>query len=143
MHFNKKGLVTTITSLKHSYLRKLLIFVTRWYCTYNSSTDTNTFASRYLIAYDYTGHVGGSCLGTDISITSSNCNHQNCKPSCIYQVLKFQIESSDLFVTVEFTPFWGHLQLDHPVTCENIKCYSHIQILAWIKVIIFLITCFL
>ena len=34
-------------------------------------------------------------------------------------------KSSYLTVTVEFTPFWGHLQLDHPVTCENIKCYSH------------------
>ena len=39
-------------------------------------------------------------------------------------------KSSDLFVTVKFTPFRGHLQLDHPVTCENIKCYLHIQILA-------------
>ena len=35
-------------------------------------------------------------------------------------------KSSYLTVTVEFTPFRGHLQLDHPVTCENIKCYSHI-----------------
>ena len=44
-------------------------------------------------------------------------------PRCIYQVLKFpnQLPNS---VTVEFTLFWGYLQLDHPVTCENIKCYS-------------------
>ena len=34
-------------------------------------------------------------------------------------------KSSYQTVTVEFTPFWGHLQLDHPVACENIKCYSH------------------
>ena len=27
--------------------------------------------------------------GTNISITSANSNHQNCKPWCIYQVLKF------------------------------------------------------
>ena len=39
----------------------------------------------------------------------------------------FQI--SHLVVTVKFTPFLGYLQLDHPVTCENIKCYSHIQII--------------
>ena len=39
-------------------------------------------------------------------------------------------KSSDIFVTIEFTSFRGHLQLDHPITCENIKCYSHIQILA-------------
>ena len=32
----------------------------------------------------------------------------------------FQI--SHLIVTVEFTPLRGYLQLDHPVTCENIKC---------------------
>ena len=31
-------------------------------------------------------------------------------------------KSSDPLVTVEFTPFLGHLRLDHPVTCENIKC---------------------
>ena len=34
-------------------------------------------------------------------------------------------------VTVEFTPFGGCLQLDYPVTCENIKCYSHNQIITW------------
>ena len=39
----------------------------------------------------------------------------------------FQI--SHLVVTVKFIPFCGYLQLDHPVTCENIKCYPHIQII--------------
>ena len=39
----------------------------------------------------------------------------------------FQI--SHLIVTVEFTAFGGYRQLDHPVTRENIKCYSHIQII--------------
>ena len=43
MHFTRKGSVTTITSPKHSNLQESLIFVTRWYCTYNSSTDTNAF----------------------------------------------------------------------------------------------------
>ena len=38
-----------------------------------------------------------------------------------------------LIATVEFIPFWGYLQLDHPVTRENIKYYSHIQIITWIK----------
>ena len=33
----------------------------------------------------------------------------------------FQI--SHLIVTLEFTPFRGPLQLDHPVTRENIKYY--------------------
>ena len=45
----------------------------------------------------------------------------------------FTKSSSYLIVIVEFTPFWGYLQLDHPVTCENIKCYTHIQIITWIK----------
>ena len=40
---------------------------------------------------------------------------------------------SHLIVTVEFTPFWDYLQLDHPVAYENIKCHSHIQIIVWIK----------
>ena len=35
------------------------------------------------------------------------------------------VQISHLIFTVEFTPFWGYLKLDHPVTCENIKCYSH------------------
>ena len=30
-------------------------------------------------------------MGTNISITSANCNHQNCKPWCIYQVLSYLI----------------------------------------------------
>ena len=60
-----------------------LIFVTRWCCTYNSSTDTNTFFSSYLIAHDCKGCVQSSWMGTVISITSANCNRQNCKPRCI------------------------------------------------------------
>ena len=39
----------------------------------------------------------------------------------------FQI--SYLILTVEFNPFLGYLQLDHPVKCENMKCYSHIQMI--------------
>ena len=91
------------------------------------STDTNAFFLSYLIAYDCIGHVESSCMGTDISIAPANLNHQDCKPRCIYQVLKFQI--SHLIITVEFTPFWGYLQLDHPVSCKNIKCYSYINII--------------
>ena len=115
----------------HTY-KKSLIFLTRWYCTYNSSTDTNAFFWSYLIAYDCTGHLEGPCLRTDISITSANCNHQNCKPRCIYQVLKFQ--SSHLLVTDEFTPFlrpssawsscnmWKHqMLLSYSNTCLNQK----------------------
>ena len=36
----------------------------------------------------------------------------------------FQI--SHLILTVEFNPFWGYCQLDHPVTCENTKFYTNI-----------------
>ena len=36
------------------------------------------------------------------------------------QCSSFQI--CHLIVTVKFTPFGGYLQLDHPVTCKNIKC---------------------
>ena len=51
----------------------------------------------------------------------------------------FQI--SHLIVTVEFAPFGTYRQLDHPVICGNIKCYSHNQIITWIKSYIW-ITCF-
>ena len=45
---------------------------------------------------------------------------------------RFQI--SHLLVTVEFTDLCcGYLQLNLPVTCENIKCYSNIQIITWMK----------
>ena len=53
----------------------------------------------------------------------------------------FQI--SHLIITVEFTPFWGYLKLDHPVICKNTKRYSHIQIITWIKSYNFFKTCFL
>ena len=40
----------------------------------------------------------------------------------------FQI--SHLILTVEFNPFGGYLQHDHPVTFEiMLKCYLHIQII--------------
>ena len=42
-------------------------------------------------------------------------------------------QTSHLILTVEFNPFWGYCQLDHPVTYENTKCYSHIQIITWVK----------
>ena len=43
----------------------------------------------------------------------------------------FQI--SHQIVTIKFALLWCYLQLDHPVTCKNIKCYSHIQIVTRIK----------
>ena len=141
MHPSKKGSVATITSPKHTYRRKSLIFVTRWYCTYNSSTDTNAFFMSYLIVYDCTGHVEGSCLRTDIQLPQQTVIIRIASQGVFTKCSIFQ--SGHLIVTVEFTPFWGHLQLDHPVTCEIVKCYSHIQILAWIKNYNFLLTCFL
>ena len=78
-----------------------------------------------LTAYDCTGHVDGSCLGTDISITPANFNHQKCKLRCIYQVLKFPNQSPNS-VIVEFASFRGYLQLDHPVTCEKKSNVTHI-----------------
>ena len=84
----KLGSITTITSSKHSCSQEITNFVTWWFCIYNSSTNTNAFFQSYLIVYDCTSHVEGSCMGSDIPITSANCN-PNCKPRCIYQVLKF------------------------------------------------------
>ena len=49
-----------------------------------------------------TGHVEGSCMGNDILITSANCNRQNCKPRCIYQVLKFPNQTRNRYSGVHF-----------------------------------------
>ena len=117
----KKGSITTITSPKHPCLQEIINFC-HWmvlYLQYFYEHKCIFLKLSHII--DCTGHVEGSCIGNDISITSANFNHQNCKSSCIYQVLKFQI--SHLIVTLEFTPFRGSLQLDHSVTRENIKCY--------------------
>ena len=46
------------------------------------------FVISYLVVYDCTG-MEGSCMATDISITSASCNHKNCKPRSIYKGLKF------------------------------------------------------
>ena len=86
---SKEGSIITITSPKHSCLQEIIHFCHWVVCAYNSSTDTNAFFLSYLITCDYMGHVEGFCLGTDISITSANCNCQNYKPRCIYQVFKF------------------------------------------------------
>ena len=68
-------------------------------------------------------------MGTDILITSANCNHHVCKLTEGVFTKYSSFLTSYLVFTVEFTPFLGCLQLDHPVTCENIKCYSHTQII--------------
>ena len=40
-------------------------------------------------------------------------------------------QSSHLIVTVEFTPFWGHLQLDHPV---NVKISNVTLIFKYLQI---------
>ena len=47
MHPNKKVSITTITSTKHSCIQEIIVFVARWYCTYNTSTDTNAFSKVF------------------------------------------------------------------------------------------------
>ena len=69
----------------------------------------------------------------DCIITSENCNHQNYKSRCIYQVLKFPNWSPYCYMCTQVHVFSGPSQLDNPVTCKNIKCYSHVQIIHWIK----------
>ena len=123
----KKRSITTITSPKRSCLHSIISFC--YYFYWQKCIFLN------LIAYDCTGHVESSCMGTDISITSANCNHQNCKLRCT-KCSSFQI--SHLIVRMGFIPFWGYLQLDHPVTCGNIKYDSHIQIITWITICYFL-----
>ena len=45
----------------------------------------------------------------------------------MYYQLSAQVSPKVTFVAIDFTPFQGHLQLHHPVACENIKCYSYDQ----------------
>ena len=122
----------------HAY-RKSLIFVTRWYCIYNSSTNTNAF---FKVISDY------MTVQARWKVTAWGLKFQLPKQTVIIQIASqgvftkcssFQI--SHLVVTVKFIHFCGYLQLDHPVTCENIKCYPHIQIITRIKCYNFLITC--
>ena len=91
---------------------------------------TQMHFSKVFLQHDCTGHVKGSCMGNNISITSASfwiirIANQGVVTKCS----SFQI--CHLIVTMEFT--WGYLQLDHPVTCGNIKCYSQIQIITWMK----------
>ena len=44
----------------------------------------------------------GFCMGTAVLITSANGNYQNCKPRCIYQVLKFPNKSPNCYNPVYF-----------------------------------------
>ena len=48
-------------------------------------------------------------------------------------------QSSHLIVTAEFTPFWGHLQLDHPINVKISNVTLIFKYLLESKVIIFLI----
>ena len=83
---------------------------------------------------DYVDRISGGQVNSLKEVTQLRC---------IYQVLKFPNKLLNIIVKVEFTPFWGCPQLDHPVTCENINCYSQIQIISSIKSYNFLITCLL
>ena len=88
----KYGTVTiniklTVWKLKDTYYNHQALRILAKKRSITTITSPNVCA--YLIACDCIGHVEGSCMGTDISITSAKCNHQNCKQWCIYQVLKF------------------------------------------------------
>ena len=78
------------------------------------TTITSPNVHPYLIAYDCTGCVEDSCMETAFQLSQ-----QTVIIRIASQGLGFQI--SHVIITVEFTPFWGYLQLGHPVTCENIK----------------------
>ena len=114
----------------HAY-RKSLIFVTRWYRIYDSSTNTNAF---FKVITDYMtvqARWKVTAWGLKFQLFWQTVIIQIASQGVFTKCSSFQI--SHLVVTVKFTPFCGYLQLDHPVTYENIKCYSHIQIITRIK----------
>ena len=116
----KIGPIITISSLKHSFLQEIINFSQQVYCTYKSSTNENKcIFFSYLMVYNFSGHVEGSCMGTNILIISAYCNHQICKPRCIDQVLKFPNQSPNYYS--QSHPFL-RLSSAGP-SCENIKCY--------------------
>ena len=96
----KIGSITTITSPKHSRSQELIHFCHKMVFAIVLPMNKNAFFFGYLILYDCSGHVEGSCMGINISITSPNCNHQNCRPRCIYQVLKFPNWSPNCYIQV-------------------------------------------
>ena len=132
----KKGSVNTITSPKHSCLPEIIKFLSLGSTVLTIVLPTQIhFLKLSHSIWLNTGHVESFCLGTTFQLpqqTVIRIKSQGVLTKCS----SFQI--SHLIVTVKFTPFWGYLQLDHPVTCGNIKCYSHIQIITCIKISNFL-----
>ena len=81
--------------------------------------------SCYLIAYDCTGHMEGSCVGNDLSITSVNSSYSL---NCYSGVHSFSRLSSA----------WSSFLY---VKTSNVT-HLFIQLIEW-KVVFFVITCFI
>ena len=87
-----------------------------------------------------TDHVEGSCMGLTFQLPQQTVIIRTASQGIFSKCSSLQIS---LVVRVKSSPFRGYLQLDHPVTSENNKCYSHIQMITKIKNDNFSITCFL
>ena len=57
--------------------------------------------------------------GMTFQLPQQTVNMRTARHGVFAKCLSFQI--SHVIVTMESTPFRGYLQLDHPVTCKDIK----------------------
>ena len=103
--------------------------------TYISSAPQKCNFFSYLIIYDCIGHMKGTflCGNWHINYLSKTVIIRITNQGVLTKCSSFQISHLIVTCTLEFTLFLGHLQPDHPLTCKNVKCYSHVQIIHWIK----------
>ena len=126
----KKESITTIISPKCSCLLEIINF-----CHYVVLYLQYFYQHEYMILKLSHGtwlyrSCGGSCVwGLTFQLPQQTVVIRITSQGVFTKCSSFQI--SHLIITADFTPFGGCLQLDHPVTCENIRCYSHIQIITW------------
>ena len=129
MHPSEKRSITTITSPKHSCLRDNINFFFLLGDTVLKILLLTQMHFSKVISQHMTVQVMWiiPAWGLTFQLPQQTLIIRIASRGIFTQCSSFQI--SHLIVTMEFTPFRGYLQLDHPVTCENIKCYSHIQII--------------
>ena len=132
MHPCRNRSITVLYCLNFSH--KLMLTGNHKFLSQGGTVLTVVHAQMHFfqLSHDMTAQVIWKIhcsMGTDILITSENCNHQNYKSRCIYQVLKFPNWSPYCYMCTQVHAFSGPSQLNNPVTCKNIKCYSHVQII--------------
>ena len=128
MHPSKRRVV-----YHHNFSQMFMLTVNHWFLSLGGTVSTIVLPTQMHFSKVISKHM---TIQVKWKVPAWELTFQLPQQTVIIRIASYGVftncssfQISHLILTVEFNPFWGYCQLDHPVTCENTKCYSHIQII--------------